>query len=74
MSEKELTAAVCVQNKKTEDIVRVSKTEAKRLVDSGEYKYVTKTDWQRQECERIDNLPILEKEKLKEAYNGETEG
>lgn len=55
--------AVCVQNKKTEDIVRVSKQEAKKLVDSGEYKYVTKTDWQRQKGERLDNLPIVDKEK-----------
>jgi hypothetical protein len=47
--------AVCVQNKKTEDIVRVSKGVAKKLVDSGEYKYVTKTDWQRQKSEVIMN-------------------
>lgn len=46
--------AVCVQHKKTEDIVRVSKQEAKKLVDSGEYKYVTKTDWQRQKSDEED--------------------
>ncbi|MDD5547056.1 MAG: hypothetical protein PHO67_07900 [Candidatus Omnitrophica bacterium] len=66
--------AVCIQHKKTKKISRVSKAEAKKLFASGEYEYTSKSDWQRQECERIDNLPILEKEKLKEAYNGETEG
>jgi hypothetical protein len=54
--------AVCVQHKKTEKIYRVSKDEAKKLVASGEYTYTSKSDWQRQENERIDNPPILEKQ------------
>lgn len=55
--------AVCVQNKKTKKIIRVSKAEAKKLFASGEYEYTSKSDWQRQEDERLDNLPIVDKEK-----------
>ena len=41
--------AVCVKEKHSGKIIRVSKAEAKKLVDSGGYKYTTKSDWQRQE-------------------------
>ncbi len=40
--------AVCVKEKHSGDIIRVSKSEAKKLVDGGGYEYTTKTDWQRQ--------------------------
>lgn len=41
--------AVCVKEKHSGRITRVSKAEAKKLVESGGYDYTTKSDWQRQE-------------------------
>lgn len=41
--------AVCVKNKKTEEIKRVSKAEAAELVATGNYVYAPKSDLWRQE-------------------------
>ncbi len=47
--------AVCVQNKKTKKIIRVSKAEAKKLFASGEYDYTSKSDWQRQQDPELES-------------------
>jgi hypothetical protein len=41
--------SVCVKNKHTKRVEKVSKDEAKRLVAGGAYTYAPKSDWQRQE-------------------------
>ena len=40
--------AVCVKEKHSGKITRVSKAEAKKLVGSGGYEYTSKSEWQRQ--------------------------
>ncbi|MFA5376714.1 MAG: hypothetical protein WC455_13280 [Dehalococcoidia bacterium] len=41
--------SVCVKNKHTNKVEKVSKDEARKLVAGGAYAYVPKSDWQRQE-------------------------
>ena len=40
--------AVCVKEKHSGKISRVSKAEAKKLVERGGYEYTSKSEWQRQ--------------------------